>query len=106
IAPVGGKYIEFGNETNYQIQNTKANGETYGKRAKEAADAIEGTGVKLLVQGSDAGTGQHTWLDGIFAAWPGVLTHAAFGGWTIHSYPGSHVEGEKDGVGVPMMERM
>jgi hypothetical protein len=104
----GVQYIEFGNETNYQITNNQANGEVYGKRVKEACEALvaSGTSIKLLVQGSDAGAGQHTWLDGIYVAFPTITSHAAFGGWTIHAYPNSHVETEKDTFGIPMMERM
>jgi hypothetical protein len=110
IAPWGGKYIEFQNETNYpnQLGISKANGEAYGTRAKEAADSIlaTSTGVKLLVQGSDAGSGNTEWLDGILTAWPKAWEHAAFGGWTIHAYPGQHTFSESDTFGLPMMERM
>lgn len=112
-SPYGVEKIEFGNETNYQITNNKANGETYGKRAKEAAEALAGTGgmearIKLLVQGSDAGTGQHEWLDGIFVAWPAIVSHGSFGGWTIHAYPGQHeyTGSQVDTFGIPMLERM
>jgi hypothetical protein len=113
LAPLGVKYIEFGNETNYsgQVANTQANGETYGKRAKEAAEAIQSSGIKLLVQGSDAGiVGNTEWLDGIYAVWPGIATHAAFGGWTIHAYPAAKEfpvgATLVDTWGIPMMERM
>lgn len=106
IAPLGGKYIEFGNETSYTYQVGPSGGEPYGERAKEALEAMAGTGVKLLIQGDDANTGSKEWVNGIFTAFPGIVSHSAFGGWTIHSYPSSKVESDPDTVGVPKMERL
>lgn len=112
------KFIEFGNETSYGYQYGEGSGEwynstpykerakTYALRAKEACEALVGTGVKLLIQGDDGGSGAKTWIDEIFATWPGITTHAAFGGWVVHAYPNSKVETEKDTSGVGKMERL
>jgi hypothetical protein len=93
---------EFGNETNYQIPNTQANGEAYGRMGKLACEVL-GSGLVLL-QGSDAGSGSPAWLNGIFAAAPNI--DAIAGGWTIHPYPGQAAAGLVDGWGIPMMQRM
>jgi hypothetical protein len=107
IVTKGGQFIEFENETNYQIENTKANGKIYGERAKEVGEAINGTGVKVLVQGSDAGKGgAQVWLEGVLEGWPKCWEHPAFGGWTIHPYPGQKKSGLTDEFGLLMTKRM
>lgn len=96
-------YIELENETNYQIASSFGHGEEYGRRAKEAAEAMAGSGVGLLIQGSDAGTRNTEWLDGIFKAVPNITSFIA--GWTIHPYWGGPT-GKEDTFGEEMMERL
>ncbi len=87
--------IEFGNETSYPYQfgetgnwwtlssyTTRAR--NYALRAKDAALALQGTGVGLLVQAEDAGSATSTWIDNMVAAVPDLASYTA--GWTIHPY--------------------
>lgn len=102
-----GSIIEFGNETNYPGQlgaTSKANGETYGHRAAEAAEACAAHGVGLIVQMSDAGSNNTSWIDGMFAAVPDLATRVA--GATIHPYFGAATIDQQDAWGIPMLERM
>lgn len=93
--------IEFGNETSMGYQygsgaGTSAyreRGETYARRFKEAAEAVNasGTHVGVLAQADDW-TGD--WVNAMFAAVPNLASYV--GGWTIHPYgPGwrSRLEG-------------
>lgn len=98
------KLIEFGNETNYQIANTSANGRLYAGRSKEAVEAMAGTGVGLLVQASDAGAKNTLWVDGEFEAVPNLASLVA--GWTIHPYWGGPNAKSPDSFGGPMMVRL
>jgi hypothetical protein len=90
--------VEFGNETNYQVPNTFVNGKLYG----ESAAAAIAAGARILVQGSDAGSGSGEWLSGVFAG----LGAARPVGWTIHPYPGGVDAAATDGWGIPMMQRL
>jgi hypothetical protein len=96
------RLIEFGNETNYQIPNTYANGKLYGERAREAVEALEPLRVGLLVQASDAGADNSEWIDGVFVGL-GPIRPA---GWTIHPYFGGLTANSPDGWGIPMMQRL
>ena len=107
LAVAGVELIEFLNETNYDPSlNTKAGGETYGRSAATLAEALKPKGVGLLVQGSDAGSGHPSFLEGIFAAVPHIASLIA--GWTIHPYWGANsaTDAGTDTWGVPMMQRM
>ena len=80
--------IEFGNETSYSYQwpggtNFFNIGQQYATRAKEAAIALQGTGVGLLVQADDALQGP-AWVDGMFSGVPDLTNYVA--GWTVHPY--------------------
>lgn len=84
--------IEFGNETNlgsqygdqYDHESYKQRARDYGRRALEAIDALEGTRVGLLVQGTDGGTGSSNWIQGITSAAPGLAARVS--AWTVHTY--------------------
>ena len=88
-------HIEFGNETSYSYQygesgswwssssyTTRAR--TYAQRVKEASLALQGTGVGLLVQAEDGGSGSSSWVDNMVAAVPDLSRYVA--GWTVHPY--------------------
>jgi hypothetical protein len=86
--------IEFGNETNmsYQFGGVSsgssyiARAQSYGQRARDAADAIRAAnpGVGLLAIGDNGGSGTSQWVDGMFSAVPDLKNHIA--GWTTHPY--------------------
>jgi hypothetical protein len=87
--------IEFGNETSYPYQygesgywwtssSYTSRARTYALRAKDAAVALQGTGVGLLVQADDAGSANSSWVDNMVAAVPNLDTYTS--GWTIHPY--------------------
>jgi len=88
------RYIEFGNETNqsYQFGGVSsgssyiARAQSYGQRARDAADAIRAAnpGVGLLAIGDNGGSGTSQWVDGMFSAVPDLAQHIA--GWTAHPY--------------------
>lgn len=89
------RHIEFGNETSYPYQfgergswwllsSYTNRARTYALRARDAALALQGTGVGLLVQGEDAGSATSTWVDNMLAAVPDLGSYTA--GWTIHPY--------------------
>jgi len=88
------QYIEFGNETNmsYQFGGVSsgpsyiARAQSYGQRARDAADAIHAAnpGVGLLAIGDNGGSGTSQWVDGMFSAVPDLKNHIA--GWTMHPY--------------------
>ena len=78
--------IEFGNETSYSYQfpgDISGVARTYAQRAKEAAIALQGTGVGLLVQVDDALRGP-AWVDNMYAAVPDLTNYVS--GWTLHPY--------------------
>ena len=88
-------HIEFGNETSYPYQFGEGGSwwtlssytnraRTYALRVKDAALALQGTGVGLLVQAEDAGSASSTWVDNMVAAVPDLGSYTA--GWTIHPY--------------------
>ena len=82
------KLIEFGNETSYSYQwpggaNFFTLGQQYARKAKEAAIALQGTGVGLLVQVDDALEGP-AWVDGMFDAVPDLTSYVT--GWVVHPY--------------------
>ena len=84
--------IEFGNETSYGSQygdtptdaSYAQRARDYALRARDAASALDGTGVGLLLQGDDGGSTSTVWLDEMFAAVPNLDDLAV--GWTIHPY--------------------
>ncbi len=84
--------IEFGNETSYGYQyggdeasspSYAARAETYAIRFKEAAEAIDATGIKvgLLAQADNA---SGNWVKSMYHAVPNLSSYVA--GWTIHPY--------------------
>jgi hypothetical protein len=88
------KSIEFGNETSYSYQFSKAEdspsgyaarAQSYAVRFAEAAKTIRSTnpGVGLLAQG-DAGNAGSIWIENMFKAVPNLGQLVA--GWTIHPY--------------------
>lgn len=84
--------IEFGNETSYAHQygddyskpSYVRRARVYAERAREAARSLAGTGVGLLVQGEDGGSGSSNWVDAMFDAVPDLARHVH--GWTVHPY--------------------
>ena len=84
--------IEFGNETSYAYQygdnwdspSYGARAGVYAQRARDAATALQGTGVGLLVQADDANTGSAVWVNQMFAAVPDLDDRVA--GWIVHPY--------------------
>jgi hypothetical protein len=84
--------IEFGNETSYGYQYGDSYSDQsyadraaeYARRAKDAAIALRGTGVGLLIQGEDGGSIASHWVDRMFEAVPDLGAYAA--GWTVHPY--------------------
>ena len=87
--------IEFGNETSYGYQfresgdwwedpGYSARARAYALRARDAAIALRGTAVGLLVQGEDGGSSSSVWVDEMFSAVPDLEFHAS--GWTVHPY--------------------
>lgn len=85
------RFIEFGNETSYygnQYPDTAASyaerARVYAARAKEAGEALAGSGVGLLVQASDGGSPEHVWVDQMFGVVPDLLGRVS--GWTVHPY--------------------
>ena len=86
--------IEFGNETSYTYQygdswdtpSYLARAKEYALRFKDAQEAISAarSGIGLLAQGDDGGTGSANWVNGMFAAVPDLATRVA--GWTVHPY--------------------
>lgn len=88
-------HIEWGNETNYNYQNSSAPSGTagytatanaYGSRFQTAYNDIAATGkaVGLLCQGTPTDSGSQSWIDGIFQAVPGIIPLVS--GWTVHPY--------------------
>jgi hypothetical protein len=82
--------IEFGNETSYSYQwadNSRAavgdRAAVYAERAEIALDALEGTGVGLMVQGDDGMEGP-TWVERMLSAAPALGSRAS--AWTVHPY--------------------
>jgi hypothetical protein len=90
------RYIEFGNETSYSYQYAgcgepwylaecyRQRANWYALRAKDAALALEGTGVGLLVQADHGGSGASTWVDEMYEAVPNL--HDYVDGWSVHPY--------------------
>ncbi len=84
--------IEFMNETSFGYQygdnpgdaSYAARAQEYALRARDAAVALRGTGVRLLVQADDAGSKRSTWVNEMFAAVPDLQNYA--GGWIVHPY--------------------
>jgi hypothetical protein len=86
--------IEFGNETSYSHQygdtysspSYTQRARTYATRLAQAYFAIAASGrqVGLLAQADDGGTGSAAWVDGMFAAVPGLA--GMVDGWTVHPY--------------------
>ena len=86
--------IEFGNETSYTYQygdswdtpSYLARAKEYALRFKDAQEAISAarSGIGLLAQGDDGGTGSANWVNGMFAAVPDLAARVA--GWTVHPY--------------------
>jgi hypothetical protein len=87
--------IEFGNETSYPYQfdedgawwlsdSYAQRAQTYAQRVRDAAVALRGTGVQLLVQADGGGSSDPTWVQAMFAAVPNLddYVHA----WTVHPY--------------------
>jgi hypothetical protein len=83
--------IEFGNETSYGYQygdgagdaSYRERAEGYARRLREAAQAIDATGVHVgLLAQADDWTGD--WMDGMYAAVPDLGQYV--GGWVIHPY--------------------
>lgn len=94
--------IEVGNETGYGyqyhdgVQNASYHerATTYAHRFVECAQAAAGSGVPLLCQADDGGSGSSVWVDSMFAAFPKLNEYV--GAYVVHSYgPG----------GVAKMER-
>ncbi|MBJ7330224.1 MAG: hypothetical protein JHC95_10025 [Solirubrobacteraceae bacterium] len=77
------RQIEFGTETSFAYQGTQKRGGEYAKRAREAAIALRGTGVGLLIQADDANQSDQ-WIDQMYDAVPDLHEYAA--GWTVHPY--------------------
>lgn len=90
--------IEFGNETSYGYQygddatadSYVKRAREYGARAREAALALKGTGVGLLVQADDGGSKRSTWVDEMLSASPDLPSKTA--GWIVHPYGPSGAE--------------
>ena len=105
------RWIEFGNETGYRHQGTFDQGGAYCRAAAAALEAMNGSGVGLLVQADDGNTGSG-WIGDCAGAAPAVVTGAA--GWTIHPYGPrdrweprlARVETELGAVGVPAAARL
>lgn len=88
--------IEFGNETSYGYQygedggywwersSYKARARAYGRTALEAARAMRGTRVGLLVQADDSNTQSANWIREMLGAAPGLARRVA--AWTLHPY--------------------
>lgn len=79
---------------------------TYALRGKELAEALKPTGVGVLFQAEDAGSGSPVWVNEMFAAVPNLPEYVD--GWTIHPYPGGGTVAEvaHDSYGIPKLERM
>jgi hypothetical protein len=88
------RQIEFGNETTYSHQygdnwstpSYRERARLYATRFAQAHAAIKSTGraVGLLAQADDGGSGSSAWVDGMYAAVPGL--HKLVDGWTVHPY--------------------
>ncbi len=80
--------FEWGNENGYSYapKPGPTGGGAYARSFKMAYDQIQAANPKvgLLAQAEDAGTGTSTWVDGMYAAVPGL--HAYVAGWVIHPY--------------------
>lgn len=87
--------IEFGNETGYSYQYAHtgewwkspelfARASLYADRALQAATALQGTGVGLLIQCDDGGSGSTNWINTMLDRQPALRTAAL--GHVIHPY--------------------
>ncbi len=84
--------IEFGNETNatYQYGDSyfdasyAKRARDYALRASDAIDALKGTQVGLMVQGTDGGSQYSFWIDNMIAAVPNLGERVS--AWTVHTY--------------------
>jgi hypothetical protein len=86
-------YVELGNEDSYSYKGaTATTARTYGDQAEAVADALIGTGVKLIVQADDALYNSVTnWVANVYATFPNVDDHPGVGGWVIHPYGPSYL---------------
>lgn len=77
------RQIEFGNETSFAYQGTQKRGGEYAQRVRDAAEALAGTQVGLLVQADNANQSDN-WIGQMFSAVPNLADYVA--GWTVHPY--------------------
>lgn len=82
------RYVELGNEDSYSYKGaTATTARTYGDQAEAVANALLGTGVRLIVQADDALYNSVTnWVANVYSTFPNVDDHPAVGGWVIHPY--------------------
>lgn len=81
-------YVELGNEDSYSYKGaTVTTARTYGDQVEAVADALVGTGVKIIVQADDANYNATTnWVANMYSTFPDMDSHSAVGGWVIHPY--------------------
>jgi hypothetical protein len=81
-------YVEFGNEDSYSYKGaTAATARTYGDQVEAVANALVGTGVKVIVQADDAKFNATTnWVANMYSTFPDMDEHPGVGGWVIHPY--------------------
>ena len=93
LARKGLRLVEFGNEDSLPDGRYRdgpsdpsyaLRAERYARAVKRLADLNRGTGVGLLVQVDDGGSGDPTWVDHMYKVVPDLQHYAA--GWTIHPY--------------------
>lgn len=84
--------IELGNETSYGYQyhdgasssSYKLRARVYASRGKELATLLAGSGVEVLLQADDGGSGSSVWVDEMFSVVPDLSSYCD--GWVFHTY--------------------
>lgn len=81
-------YVELGNEDSYSYKGaTATTATTYGDQVEAVANALIGTGVKVIVQADDAKINATTnWVANMYSTFPNMHNNAGVGGWVIHPY--------------------
>lgn len=81
-------YVEFGNEDSYSYKNASANtARQYGDQVEAVANALVGTGVRVIAQADDANINSTTnWVANMYSTFPNMDSHTGVGGWVIHPY--------------------
>lgn len=81
-------YVELGNEDSYSYKNASASvAQQYGNQVEAVANALVGTGVKIIPQMDDALIDSTThWVQNVYSTFPNMDAHPNVGGWVIHPY--------------------